>query len=328
MNIQPLIAYVARGNQLDMPGTYSTETTKTKKYFGGATLTTTLKVAKIQASTSLISTSMGTVTLQIRCQASDQEIGVTLRGGLSSGMFEEFGKVDNVSKCVNACCNHINCDVAFVVQSKCYLVACFHQRLCESVPAKNQRFHPTIVHVRKKLRGPDLKTFLNIVQPSATVEAGRIVMTVSKSPLKSTQVAQISTESTSNAKEKKIPEFAAALAPKDDIQYPASNVVLYRDYSNTIHNNVVFTPPAGSPVDFLSSNLILLQDKTNKKETKQLIQPSSMSTISAEVLKIARNLPNTGLTPSLTEKVTLVNSSSLLVNVKKIQNERKSFNVF
>ena len=327
VNIQPLIAYVARGNQLDMPGTYSTETTKTKKYFGGATLTTTLKVAKIQASTSLISTSMGTVTLQIRCQASDQEIGVTLRGGLSSGMFEEFGKVDNVSKCVNACCNHINCDVAFVVQSKCYLVACFHQRLCESVPAKNQRFHPTIVHVRKKLRGPDLKTFLNIVQPSATVEAGRIVMTVSKSPLKSTQVAQISTESTSNAKEKKLPEFAAALAPKDDIQYPASNVVLYRDYSNTIHNNVVFTPPAGSPVDFLSSNLILLQDKTNKKETKQLIQPSSMSTISAEVLKIARNLPNTGLTPSLTEKVTLVNSSSLLVNVKKIQNERKSFNV-
>ncbi|XP_048590274.1 uncharacterized protein LOC5501396 [Nematostella vectensis] len=84
------------------------------------------------------------------CGHSSTEFNSTLRGGIKSGKFKDIGKVRNDVDCVNRCCEEQNCDVAFFLLDNCYLVSCYTDKLCESVPARNPHYSPRVVHVERK----------------------------------------------------------------------------------------------------------------------------------------------------------------------------------
>ena len=64
--------------------------------------------------------------------------------------------------CIDACCQDLKCDVAFMPQTTCYSLKCFDEKLCETVPAVRRRSNKSvqISHiVRGGGRGDDLDTF-------------------------------------------------------------------------------------------------------------------------------------------------------------------------
>ena len=62
----------------------------------------------------------------------------TLRGGLKAGDVKNEGKVEGAEECVEICCKTPECNVAFLVNETCYIVACFNKRSCEAIPAKDR----------------------------------------------------------------------------------------------------------------------------------------------------------------------------------------------
>lgn len=96
------------------------------------------------------------------CTHIDLEQNVTLRGGINSGNFTKLGEVADMQTCIDACCQDLKCDVAFMPQTTCYSLKCFDEKLCETVPAVRRRSNKSvqISHiVRGGGRGDDLDTF-------------------------------------------------------------------------------------------------------------------------------------------------------------------------
>jgi hypothetical protein len=96
------------------------------------------------------------------CTHMDLRQNVTLRGGIKSGNFTKLGEVADMQTCIDACCQDLKCDVAFMAETTCYSLRCFTERLCETVPAKPRRTKKNvqISHiVRGGGRGDDLETF-------------------------------------------------------------------------------------------------------------------------------------------------------------------------
>lgn len=96
------------------------------------------------------------------CTHIDLRQNVTLRGGIKSGNFTKLGEVADMQTCIDACCQDLKCDVAFMAETTCYSLRCFSDRLCQTVPAKPRRSKKNvqISHiVRGGGRGDDLETF-------------------------------------------------------------------------------------------------------------------------------------------------------------------------
>lgn len=96
------------------------------------------------------------------CTHIDLEQNVTLRGGINSGHFTKLGEVADMQTCIDACCQDLKCDVAFMPETTCYSLKCFNEGLCETVPAKPRKSKKNvqISHiVRGGGRGDDLETF-------------------------------------------------------------------------------------------------------------------------------------------------------------------------
>ena len=82
------------------------------------------------------------------CHNSEVKKDVTLVGGINSGKFTDLGRVDDISVCVQRCCNNQSCDVAFLLENECYGVSCLNDKLCETRRARNpQRYNPEIAYV-------------------------------------------------------------------------------------------------------------------------------------------------------------------------------------
>ncbi|XP_028397045.1 protein cueball-like [Dendronephthya gigantea] len=96
------------------------------------------------------------------CTHIDLRQNVTLRGGIKSGNFTKLGEVADMQTCIDACCQDLKCDVAFMAETTCYSLKCFTERVCETVPSKPRRTNKSvqISHiVRGGGRGDDLETF-------------------------------------------------------------------------------------------------------------------------------------------------------------------------
>ena len=74
---------------------------------------------------------------------------VTLRAKFSAGNFNFQGKVKNTSICVDHCCRNDNCNVAFVLQSLCFLVTCTSNIDCENEPLLTSAFDSSLVYVAR-----------------------------------------------------------------------------------------------------------------------------------------------------------------------------------
>ena len=96
------------------------------------------------------------------CTHIDLRQNVTLRGGIKSGNFTKLGEVADMQTCIDACCQDLKCDVAFMAETTCYSLKCFSEKVCETVPSKPRRTNKSvqISHiVRGGGRGDDLETF-------------------------------------------------------------------------------------------------------------------------------------------------------------------------
>ena len=127
---------------------------------------------------------------QFGCTAFKVEYNKTLRGGLSSGLFHEVGKVNDIKTCARHCCKSAICDLAFMVLKHCFLVTCSssNTRLCESTPALATNFNPIISRISRGGKDHVLAPMKNskpapTVKPTflpPTLSAKRPVTSVSK----------------------------------------------------------------------------------------------------------------------------------------------------
>ena len=51
--------------------------------------------------------------------------------------------------CIQKCCDAEDCDVAFLLKQRCYLVTCYTKKGCETVPARHSLFRPRVSHVQR-----------------------------------------------------------------------------------------------------------------------------------------------------------------------------------
>ena len=101
------------------------------------------------------------------CRYSNSEIHVTLQGGLNAGSFLDTGVVDNITECVDNCCQATKCDVAFMIVKRCFLVTCYSSSLCQSIPARNSGYFTEIVHIARDENAVVRDLLARLVQPSS-----------------------------------------------------------------------------------------------------------------------------------------------------------------
>lgn len=139
-----------------MPATRrpTTTTTMTTTTSSTTTLTTTTTTTSTPRTTS--TTTTVTVTKPFSIQQQQQQHQSTtckfgnvyeytdLKGGLGAGNFLDRGLTPNVQVCMELCCAHKTCDLAYVVSSRCYLVECYTTDLCSVVPKEAGSVSPVI----------------------------------------------------------------------------------------------------------------------------------------------------------------------------------------
>lgn len=74
------------------------------------------------------------------CQSDSILAGHSLRGGTRAGRFSSLGETANIHACLQRCCSKRTCDVALLIDGRCYGVACFSKELCEAVQVPHPHF--------------------------------------------------------------------------------------------------------------------------------------------------------------------------------------------
>ncbi|KXJ05732.1 hypothetical protein AC249_AIPGENE28738, partial [Exaiptasia diaphana] len=75
-----------------------------------------------------------------KCPHNEVLYNVKLKAGLHAGKFTDIGKVKSIMTCVRYCCDskaksNVDCDLAFMLKDRCYLVKCFSEDRCQALPA-------------------------------------------------------------------------------------------------------------------------------------------------------------------------------------------------
>lgn len=84
-----------------------------------------------------------------RCILGKIEHDVTFLHGTDSGDFQKLGKVADMDVCVLLCCEMDNCEAAFMADRNCYAVKCHSREHCVTAPARKNKWHPSVVFVKK-----------------------------------------------------------------------------------------------------------------------------------------------------------------------------------
>ncbi|XP_078381846.1 uncharacterized protein LOC144664603 isoform X2 [Oculina patagonica] len=114
---------------------------------------------------------IGTSSKDEICQSTDVYYNATMRGGINAGVFKDQGPVQNMRKCIEQCCRWQFCSVAFMLLTRCYIIACYNDHLCDPVPARNVTFTPRVAFVSRVRR--DQGNFSNVLEniPTPTLSA-------------------------------------------------------------------------------------------------------------------------------------------------------------
>lgn len=70
------------------------------------------------------------------CKNAAIQYNRTLLGGYEAGEFKLLSTSIDMSACIRLCCSDVTCDVAFMIEVKCYGVLCKTEKLCKAIPAK------------------------------------------------------------------------------------------------------------------------------------------------------------------------------------------------
>ncbi|XP_031554877.1 uncharacterized protein LOC116291804 isoform X2 [Actinia tenebrosa] len=80
-------------------------------------------------------------------QVSNTLQNVTLVGGIKSGTFTDKGVVNDIDECKAFCCAEDSCNVAFLIRTNCFLVACKDYDSCKVKPAMSDYYRPKLAYV-------------------------------------------------------------------------------------------------------------------------------------------------------------------------------------
>lgn len=72
--------------------------------------------------------------MDIKCKYGNVYEFTDLKGGLAAGNFIDRGITNSIQTCMELCCAHRTCDLAYVISARCYLVECYTVDLCSIVP--------------------------------------------------------------------------------------------------------------------------------------------------------------------------------------------------
>lgn len=72
--------------------------------------------------------------------------------GMKAGIFTDQGDVgpDGLKNCIKFCCLDKLCDIAYMVETKCFTVQCFNELSCRTFPTPNFFLNPVIAKIRRK----------------------------------------------------------------------------------------------------------------------------------------------------------------------------------
>ena len=141
--------------------TTSTTTTLSTKTTSGTTATTTTgttTTSKVNPKTTITTTVLTTPPL---CTFGNTYRYTDLKGGLNAGNFLDRGLTSGIGQCMELCCAHRTCDLAYVISGRCYLVECYTEELCSIVPKGVGLITPTIGMVVRP-NGPKSKSHLTM----------------------------------------------------------------------------------------------------------------------------------------------------------------------
>ncbi|RMX40405.1 hypothetical protein pdam_00022242, partial [Pocillopora damicornis] len=97
----------------------------------------------------------------------------TLRGGLNAGDVKNEGKVEGMEECVDICCKTLECNVALMLNEKCYIVACSNKRSCEAIPDRHSTGETKVAYVaRSKDETELIKKLISQTKTSKPVSVG------------------------------------------------------------------------------------------------------------------------------------------------------------
>ena len=73
---------------------------------------------------------------QMRCRVKGNvQKNAVLRAGMISGDLTPHTGIKRIKPCVKKCCQDIKCEVALMLEDKCYTVRCTNKEYCQSRPA-------------------------------------------------------------------------------------------------------------------------------------------------------------------------------------------------
>ncbi|XP_048590388.1 uncharacterized protein LOC116617788 isoform X2 [Nematostella vectensis] len=84
-----------------------------------------------------------------QCKAGKMHFQVTLKGGIKAGTYKDVGAVADMRECADRCCGYAQCDLAFLLRSRCYLVGCSDVKSCDLQKAKPSPYNPAIAYVSR-----------------------------------------------------------------------------------------------------------------------------------------------------------------------------------
>ena len=74
------------------------------------------------------------------CQSDKILVGHSLKGGTRAGLFEVLGDTASMQACLQRCCSKKTCDVALLIDGRCYGVDCYSDDLCKAIPVPHPHF--------------------------------------------------------------------------------------------------------------------------------------------------------------------------------------------
>lgn len=83
-----------------------------------------------------------TSDLEAKCPHNEVMYNMKLAGGLQAGQFVDIGHVKSIMTCSRYCCDDkMNCDLAYMLGKRCYLVKCFSEEKCSPLPASSADYN-------------------------------------------------------------------------------------------------------------------------------------------------------------------------------------------
>ena len=78
----------------------------------------------------------------LKCKHSNITNNKDLPGGIHKNNFTEVKEAKNMASCMKKCCDNKDCDLAYMVQKKCYAVSCTKKEYCIPMTVKASKKSP------------------------------------------------------------------------------------------------------------------------------------------------------------------------------------------